>query len=259
MRKYIWITLVFVLALAACTSQGSTGSSNLYGSTSATSEPTNLPVSSSPTAEESDTTETEVQVTEASIPEVTPTTEIQSQTGTSTFNIIPGESSVTYEVGETFFNDNNRFAVAVGKTTQLNGQIQVDQVNPQNSQISPIEIDVSQLQSDSSRRDGAIRDRFLESSRFPTARFVPTAIEGLPDSYSPGEELSFKVTGDLTVRETTRPVTFDVTARVDGDTLVGTATTTILMSEYGVGPITLAGILGTEDEVKITLAFVARV
>jgi hypothetical protein len=50
-----------------------------------------------------------------------------------------------------------------------------------------------------------------------------------------------------------------VTARIEGDTLVGTATTTILMSEYGVGPITLAGILGTEDEVKITLTFVARV
>ena len=98
-----------------------------------------------------------------------------------------------------------------------------------------------------------------KSSRFPIARFVPTNIEGLPDSYSAGQELTFKVTGDLTVKETTRPVTFDVTARIEGDTLVGTATTTILMSEYGVGPITLAGILGTEDEVKITLTFVAIV
>lgn len=255
MRKHIWIPLVIVLALASCTSQGTPGSySNPYGSTTTTSEPTTLPTAASPTVGEA-----EAQATVATTPEVVPATESQAQTGSSLFNIIPGESSVTYEVGETFFNDNNRFAVAVGKTTQVNGQIQVDQVNPQNSLITPIEIDVSQLQSDSSRRDGAIRDRFLESSRFPSARFVPTNIEGLPGSYSAGQELTFKVTGDLTVKETTRPVTFDVTARIEGDTLVGTATTTILMSEYGVGPITLAGILGTEDEVKITLTFVARV
>jgi polyisoprenoid-binding protein YceI len=66
------------------------------------------------------------------------------------------------------------------------------------------------------------------------------------------------VTGDLLVRETTRPVTFEVTASLNGDALTGTATTTILMSDFGVGPITILGVLGTEDQVKLAFEFVAR-
>lgn len=178
--------------------------------------------------------------------------------GAQTYFILPGDSQVSYEVGETFFNQDNRFAIAIGITTQINGQIILNATNPANSSISTIEVDISQFKSDSSRRDGVIRDRFLESARYPIAVFVPTTIEGLPTTYTPGELLTFRVTGDLTVRQTTRSVTFDVTARLDGNTLSGAAMTTILMSDFGVGPIEIAGILGTEDEVKLTFNFVAR-
>ena len=60
------------------------------------------------------------------------------------------------------------------------------------------------------------------------------------------------------MRETTRPVTFDVTVSGTSQELSGEAGTTILMSDFGVGPISIAGILNTEDEVKLTFAFVAR-
>ena len=66
------------------------------------------------------------------------------------------------------------------------------------------------------------------------------------------------MTGDLTVKETTNPVTFDVTVKLDGNTLSCEATTTVLMSDFGVGPISILGILNTQDEVKITFRFVAR-
>lgn len=189
---------------------------------------------------------------------VDPTTTPDQPQATQTYTILPGDSQVSYEVGETFFNQNNRFNLAVGVTTQINGQINLDAANPANSSINSIEIDISQFKSDSSRRDSVIRDRFLESARYPIAVFVPTAIEGLPATYAPGELLTFRVTGDLTVRQTTRSVTFDVTARLDSNTLSGVATTTILMSNFGIGPIEIAGVLGTEDEVKLTFNFVAR-
>jgi polyisoprenoid-binding protein YceI len=177
---------------------------------------------------------------------------------TIVYQIVPGESQVTYEVGETFFNQNNRFNLAIGKTSEVNGEIQVDPANPPASKLGTFTVDISQFTSDNSRRDNAIRDRFLESSRFPTATFVPTSIEDLPASYTPGEEVAFKVTGDLTVRDVTRPVTFDVVMRGDETVLEGTATTTILLSEFDVGPIEIFGILKTEDEAKLTLNFVAR-
>lgn len=179
--------------------------------------------------------------------------------GAIVFKIVPGESKASYEVGETLISQNNRFNVAIGTTPQINGEIQVDQTNLQNSKVGILTIDISQLQSDSSRRDNTIRERFLQSSKYPTATFQPTKIEGLPTgSYSSGEELTFKVTGDLTIQEVTKPVTFDVTAGLDGNTLTGTATSQILMSDYGFGPIQIAGILGTQDQVKLTLNFVAR-
>jgi polyisoprenoid-binding protein YceI len=88
--------------------------------------------------------------------------------------------------------------------------------------------------------------------------FVPTSIEGLPDSYQEGQDLPLKITGDLTIREKTLPVTFDALVRLEGNQLTGQATTTILMSDFEFGPISIAGILKTEDEAKITLTIVAR-
>ena len=178
--------------------------------------------------------------------------------GPVTFKIVPGESRASYEVGETFLNQDNRSNLAIGVTSAVNGEIYADLANPPASTLGEISIDISQFTSDSSRRDNAIRGDWLESSRFPMAVFKPTGIESLPVSYVEGQEYAFRVTGDLTVKETTLPVTFDVTAALRGDTLTGKAATTILLSQFGVGPISILSVLKTEDEAKITLEFVAR-
>ena len=176
----------------------------------------------------------------------------------TTYKIVPGESSVTYEVGETFFNQNNRFNLAVGVTQQVSGEIQLDPAVPSSAEIGEIQVDISQFQSDSGRRDNAIQGRWLESATYPLAVFKPTSLEGLPETYTEGEQISFKVTGDLTVKQMTQPAAFQVTASLSNGTLSGSATTTILLSQFGVGPIMIAGMLGTEDEAKLTLQFVAR-
>jgi polyisoprenoid-binding protein YceI len=243
MRKSILIAVLSLFILAGCASQ---------------------PISSPTAPAAGAPAQTELQPTE--VPAADPTealsaTQAQAPAiagGALELNLVPGESSVSYEVGETLFNQNNRFNVAVGTTTQLSGKINIDPADPQNSSIGTIEVDISQFKSDSGRRDNTIRDRFLESSRYPIATFVPNQIEGLPTSYSEGETLNFKVSGDLTVHEVTKPVTFDVQATLANNELQGTATTSILMSDFGVGPIEMAGILGTQDDVKITMQFVAR-
>ena len=174
------------------------------------------------------------------------------------FVIDPDESEISYEVGETFINQDNRFAVAIGRTTQIEGVINMDRENPSASTISPILVDISQLNSDNNRRDNALRDRFLLSSQYPIATFTPTDISGLPGNYSDGERVKLQVTGDLTVREVTRQVTFDVSVEIEGNDLQGEASTTILMSDFGVGPISIAGILNTEDEVILNFKFKAE-
>ncbi len=177
--------------------------------------------------------------------------------GAVTYTLATGETTLSYRVGEVFISQNNRFNEAVGVTGSVSGEIALDPAQPQNAVITTITAEVFEFQSDSSKRDNVIRDRFLESSRYPTVTFVPTEIIGLPESYTPGETIEFQVRGDVTIRETTLPLTFDVTARLEDGALKGQATTTFLMSDFGFGPISIAGILKTEDEVLVTLDFVA--
>ncbi len=172
------------------------------------------------------------------------------------YRIDAAQSEVWYEVGETLFNQNNRFATAVGRTKGIAGDILVDLGQPSNSQIGEVVIDVSQFASDESRRDNFIRRNGLESSRIPYARFAARAIEGLPAQVAVGDEVTFVVSGDLTVKETTRLVTWNVTLKLEDNRLVGSASTDILMSDFGVGPIRIQ-MLATEDQVRLHFDFIA--
>lgn len=95
----------------------------------------------------------------------------------------------------------------------VHGKIQVDFNNPQNSKIGTISVDINKFRSDSSRRDSALRDCFLQSAKYPFATFEPITTTSLPNSYTAGEELNFQANGNLTVWETFLPVTLKVTVK----------------------------------------------
>lgn len=246
------IPLAFVLLMLMVVSACAPSAAEVQTPTVESSSPTLMPTAPA-------TPEPTVEITDSQLTE-TPVGETGNgeQNQTVVFKIIPGESRVTYEVGETFINQNNRFAVAVGVTTEVRGEVYANLSNPPESSIGVIEVDISQFKSDSSRRDGVIRNQWLESARYPIARFEPLRVEGLPQSYSEATPYTFRVIGNLTVKDVTREVAFDITAQLSGDTLTGKATTTLLMSDFGVGPISILGVLNTEDEVKLTFDFVAR-
>lgn len=173
------------------------------------------------------------------------------------FVIVPQESSVSYQVGEVFFNQNNRFNLAVGVTQQISGEITLDPAAPDQSSAGPVTVDISAFTSDSTRRDNAIRDRWLESRKFPIATFTPTEVRGIPADAKEGDLIDFEIAGDLTVRDTTRPVVFAVQAELQGDRLTGTATTAIKMTDFNFQPPDIAGMLKAEDDVRIEFKFVA--
>lgn len=253
MQRLLVFSILLTLLLTACA--GSTPVSPAETMIVEISDATEIP----PTVATTAITTSQPEITPMeSMPASEATPAEQASVGPVEYQIDASESSVSYEVGETFFNQNNRFNVAVGVTNVISGSIQLDPQNPQNTTMGTITVDISQFQSDSGRRDNTIRDRFLESRRFPIATFVPTQITGLPEQYTAGDTLTFQITGDLTVRETTRPVTFDIQASLNEGILTGQAATMILMSDFGFGPIQMAGVLGTEDEVKIIFDFVAR-
>jgi len=178
--------------------------------------------------------------------------------GLERFAIVPEESQVSYHVGETFFNEDNRFNVAVGVTHGVQGEILVDRAHPRQSRVGTITVDISQFTSDSGRRDRAIRRRWLESARYPTATFTPTAIEGLPDAIVEGQETPVRISGNLRVRDVTRPVMFSGPLKLQGATLTGTVRATIQMTDFGFDPPSILGFLKAENQATLDFQFTAR-
>jgi polyisoprenoid-binding protein YceI len=55
----------------------------------------------------------------------------------------------------------------------------------------------------------------------------------LSGSAASGQSVTFQVTGDLTIKDVTKPVTFDVTVTVESpERLVGSAQTTIALADF---------------------------
>ena len=168
------------------------------------------------------------------------------------------KSNVIYGVGETFLNQNNRYNYAEGVTNIVSGDIIVNFSEPALSSVGDITVDISAFKSDKTRRDNAIRDRWLESSKFPIAIFTPTQLKGLPDKYIPGDTVTFEIDGSLSVRDATRPASFSVTLTVNDGEILGQASTRLLMTDFGFDPPDISGILIAENEVDITFIFLAR-
>jgi hypothetical protein len=145
----------------------------------------------------------------------------------------------------------------VGSTDQVAGDIIVDFDNPPNSRIGTIRVN---LRTDEPARNEAIRCCILLSERpeYEFTDFIPTAIEGLPDTVNIGDTVNFQITGDLSLRGITRSLTFDASVTlVSATEITGLATTTILRADYG---LLEGGLIehGVSEEVTLEIEFMAR-
>ena len=255
MLKQISFLIVLALALAACASPTSPPSLAPATQLPAT-EPTPAAAASTPVSSANQAVSTTP--TTQPLDENIAATGAPGDSAAVVYQIDASNSKVSYQVDEVFLDQGNKLATAVGVTQGVAGTLTIDHGQPKNSSLGAFTVDVSQFTSDSGRRDNAIRGRFLESAKYPTVTFMPSKIEGLPTSIQDGVDYALKVSGDLTIRQTTKPVTFDVTVKLSGSSLSGQATTQILMSDFGFGPISLFNTLKTNDEVKVTFDFVAN-
>jgi len=190
----------------------------------------------------------------------TPATSAEPAASTAearTFQIVPEQTEASYEVQEKFLN-RALLNKAIGKTNAVTGEFQFSTDGQPSGQVTKITVDLRTLTSDSSRRDGRIRTQWLESEKYPFAEFTSTEVQSVPTSYTDGQEVSFKLIGDMTIREVTHPVTFDVIGKLQGDTVTGTATTQILMKDFGFDPPSVAGMLTVQDGVTIKVNFTAK-
>jgi polyisoprenoid-binding protein YceI len=137
---------------------------------------------------------------------------------------------------------------AVGRTTQVTGTMQVagDQV-----ESVRVEADLRGLQSDEGRRDNAIRQRGLESSRFPTAVFALAEPIRLDQEPVNGKQVNGQGKGRLTVRGVTREVTADLQGRWDGSTIQVAGSIPVRMSDFQIEPPLVGFVLSIEDRLTV--------
>lgn len=177
------------------------------------------------------------------------------------FTIQEGTSQATYSVHEELFDQEVTSRTTVGSTFQVEGDMEL-RIDSTNGGVAvgenQITVNLESLSSNEARRDNRIRREWLESTTYPLATFVAKEIQGFPAGVQAGEEATFQLVGDLTIRDVTQSTTFTTTALLNGDTISGTATTQIFMRDFGFEPPNVMGILSVTDGVLVTLRFVMK-
>jgi polyisoprenoid-binding protein YceI len=174
---------------------------------------------------------------------------LPARAATSTWQIDPQHSSAQFAVRHL------GLSTVRGSFSKLSGTMVLDDQDITKSSVE-VTIDVNTVDTREPDRDKDLRsERFFDVTHFPTMTFKSKKVEQL----APGK---LRVTGDLTIRGTSREVTLDV----DGPTnpvkdpwgnqrLAATATTKINRQDYGVkwnAKLDNGGVV-VGDDVNITL------
>lgn len=264
--RYWLVILVVVLALllAACgqdaeTTQPAEVEAPIAEATSAP-EPTEVP-SETPTE-----VPTEEAVAEESAegddaaataaPTAVAADEVATSTaGPLTFVIDAARSEVRFVIDEVL---RGQPTTVTGVNSDVNGELLVDPSNPDATEIGVLTIGAGTFVTDNNQRNGAIRRFILQSGDHPTITFAPTQITDMPDVVAVGDTLSFQVTGDLTIRDATNSVTFDLTAVVVSESeLQLSGSTQILREDYSISIPRVPFVASVEEEVILELDLVA--
>ena len=162
--------------------------------------------------------------------------------------VIAEESVVGYRVEEILFGQN---VTAVGRTGSVTGSIVIDADSVAEGGFT---VDMATITSDSSRRDGQVNGRILQTATYPQATFALTAPIALPLTAFEGQPTRVDATGTLTLLDMTREVTFPVDVQlVDGSVnIVGAIT--IVFDEWNIPDPSTGGItVEPEGELEFSL------
>jgi polyisoprenoid-binding protein YceI len=150
-------------------------------------------------------------------------------------------STVGYRVKENLFGQN---ATAVGRTNAVTGTLVVGDTTVTKASFT---VDLTKVSSDRSQRDAQFQGRIMDTASHPNATFVLTKPISLGDALpANGTVVTYRASGSLTLRGTTRTVTFPLKAKRGGDTIVVNGTIPISFADYGI-PNPSFGPVSTEN------------
>jgi polyisoprenoid-binding protein YceI len=109
-----------------------------------------------------------------------------------------------------------------------------------------VQVDLTRLTSDSPRRDNALRERGLETDRFPTATFFSQGPLEIPGDIRDGESLDLTLSGEIMIHGVTRKVAIPVEAQLGGNRIQVVGSMTIPMADFEIEPPSVANIVSVE-------------
>ena len=166
-----------------------------------------------------------------------------TQAAVETYKIDPVHSSVGFAIRHFFTNLHGAF-------TKFSGTITVDRDHLENSSVAAA-IEVPSVDTRTEKRDNHLRSPdFFDAAKFPVMTFKSTA-------WKQTGEGAFDVTGDLTIRDVTKPVVLKVKLLGFGPGMQGAmlsgweASTTLNRNDFGI--TTFPKVLGDDVAVTITV------
>ncbi len=171
-----------------------------------------------------------------------------------TWSVLSDDSSFAgYRVGEELAGIG--VTEAVGRTSAVSGSLELE-----GSTLTAvnIEVDMTSLRSDDSRRDGAMGRQALETGAFPTATFVLTGSFDLGGIPKEGIAVSVAATGDLTLHGVTQSLEFPLEAQLVGDRIVVVGSVDIVYGDFGIALPAAPILVGVNDHglIELQLTFV---
>ena len=133
---------------------------------------------------------------------------------------------------------------AVGRSTVLTGSLVFDGVAITEVVI---EVDLTALTSDDSRRDGALRRQALETNTYPSTTFTLTQPIPVKEVPAEGEMLSVTATGDLTLHGVTREVQIPMEGQLVGDRVAVVGSLEIVFADYDMDSPSAFIVLAIDD------------
>jgi polyisoprenoid-binding protein YceI len=126
----------------------------------------------------------------------TATTPTGKTTGATTWTVDPAHSSVEFAVKHLMIS------MVKGRFSDVKGWVQYDEEHPE-SAVLDIEIGIASIDTRNEQRDAHLKSPdFFDAEHHPVMSFKSRRIDGDPRA-------TFKVTGDLSIRGVTRPVTLE--------------------------------------------------
>ncbi len=132
---------------------------------------------------------------------------------------------------------------AVMRTSALSGAVVFD------GGESLVTIELRTLSSDSQYRDGYVRNRMF--STHPTAEVSVPSTLPLPDGFAAGDEVTTQVEATVSLLGGEFPLTFDIEARDDGDTIFVVGRSTFTWDQFGITKPTARSVVWLKDEVRV--------